>query len=138
MPEKLHKVILDTNLWVSFLLDRQRSLLAQVLLSGTIDIISSQALEDELFEVLSRPKFQHRFSDESRRLFHEEYSLSVQHVEVVSQVDICRDPKDNFLLALACDAEADFLLTGDSDLLVLQEYRGTLIVTIRDFVERYL
>lgn len=65
MPEKLHKVILDTNLWVSFLLDRQRSLLAQVLLSGTIDIISSQALEDELFEVLSRPKFQHRFSDES-------------------------------------------------------------------------
>ena len=138
MPENLHKVILDTNLWVSYLLDRQRSLLTRLLMSEAIDLISSKELDEELFEVLGRPKFRGRFPTEILRMFQEEYNLSVQHVEVVSRVDVCRDPKDNFLLALASDAKADFLLTGDSDLLVLQRHEGTQILTIREFVDRFL
>ena len=52
-----------------------------------------------------------------------------------SEVEVCRDPNDNFLLSLAKDGQADFLITGDKDLLVIQEFEGTRIVTFKEFEE---
>jgi predicted nucleic acid-binding protein len=52
---------------------------------------------------------------------------------VVSSVTLCRDEKDNFLLSLARDAQADYLLTGDKDLLVLRTFEKTQILTIAEF-----
>jgi len=46
---------------------------------------------------------------------------------------LCRDDKDNFLLALAKDSNADFLITGDKDLLILKKFEDTSIVTIADY-----
>jgi hypothetical protein len=54
-------------------------------------------------------------------------------VDVHSVVDICRDPKDNFLLALAKDGNADYLITGDKDLRVLKEFEKTKIVSLDEF-----
>ena len=48
---------------------------------------------------------------------------------------ICRDVKDNYLLALSKDANADYLITGDKDLLSLQKFENTLIVTLSQFIE---
>ena len=48
-----------------------------------------------------------------------------EFVEVKSKITTCRDEKDNFLLALAVDGNADFLITGDEDLLVLKEVNKT-------------
>ena len=56
-------------------------------------------------------------------------------VEVSSSVTICRDPKDDFLLSLARDGNADFLLTGDKDLLELERFEATKIITISGFIE---
>ena len=56
-------------------------------------------------------------------------------IEVESSVSICRDTKDNFLLALAKDGNADYLLTGDKDLLVIIKFGKTKITTIADFIE---
>ena len=47
----------------------------------------------------------------------------------------CRDVKDNYLLALSKDADADYLITGDKDLLVLKQFENTLIVTLAQFLE---
>jgi len=55
------------------------------------------------------------------------------YVIVTSNVNICRDAKDNFLLSLAKDSKADFLITGDKDLLVLKQFEGVQIVTIAEF-----
>ena len=57
-----------------------------------------------------------------------------EFVEVHSIVEICRDPKDNFLLALAKDGNADYLITGDKDLTVLKEFEKTKIVTLKEFI----
>jgi putative PIN family toxin of toxin-antitoxin system len=54
-------------------------------------------------------------------------------VDVHSVVEVCRDPKDNFLLALAKDGNADYLITGDDDLLVLKTFGNTKIITLTDF-----
>lgn len=58
----------------------------------------------------------------------------VQIFKVSTVVDVCRDSKDNFLLALSQDAEADFLITGDKDLLVLHIFGKTKILTLSDFI----
>jgi uncharacterized protein len=49
-------------------------------------------------------------------------------------VTICRDSKDNFLLSLAIDGRADYLLTGDSALLDLKKIGKTKIITISEFL----
>lgn len=57
-------------------------------------------------------------------------------INVVSVVHECRDEKDNFLLSLAKDGKADFLISGDLDLISLRKFERTEILTIADFVKR--
>lgn len=58
-----------------------------------------------------------------------------EFVSVRSEIKLCRDPKDNFLLSLAVDGKADYLLTGDNDLLVLKTIEETKIMKISRFLE---
>lgn len=48
---------------------------------------------------------------------------------------VTRDPKDDYLLAYAVVGEADYLVTGDNDLLILKKVEGMKIITPRDFAE---
>ena len=52
-------------------------------------------------------------------------------------IDICRDPKDNKFLELAVSGKADFIITGDQDLLVLNPFRNIEIITINEFLTRF-
>ena len=56
-------------------------------------------------------------------------------VSVQTKVEVCRDVKDNFLLALSIDGNADFLLTGDKDLLDIKQFGRTTIFTISNFLQ---
>jgi len=51
-------------------------------------------------------------------------------------IDSCRDQNDLHILGLAAAGEAEFLITGDSDLLVLEEFRGCRILSPREFSSR--
>ena len=55
-------------------------------------------------------------------------------VALSSTVQISRDAKDNYLLALCQDASLDYLITGDNDLLVLETHQNTKILTFADFI----
>jgi uncharacterized protein len=48
-------------------------------------------------------------------------------------IDAYRDSKDNFLLELAVSSNANYLITGDKDLLELNPFRNTLILTPAEF-----
>ncbi len=48
-----------------------------------------------------------------------------------------RDPDDPSVLATAIAAQADAIITGDNDLLILEEYRGIQIMTANDFLQKY-
>lgn len=54
-------------------------------------------------------------------------------IAVRTEIKICRDPKDDFILSLCKDGNADYLITGDKDLLVLNPFENTKIMTITDF-----
>ena len=55
-------------------------------------------------------------------------------IEVTSEINACRDPKDNFLLSLSVDGNATHLLTGDKDLLILKKLGKTKILTITEYL----
>ncbi len=54
---------------------------------------------------------------------------------VLTEIEVCRDPDVNHLLALALDTESDTILTGDHDMLVLNPWRGLKIISPRTFLE---
>jgi uncharacterized protein len=130
------KVIIDTNLWISFLIGKQLGSLKALLVEGTIQPILSQQILDEITLVTQRPKLQKYFAPEKVSeliIFLKAIGLLI---EIQSSVSLCRDAKDNFLLALAKDSQADYLITGDQDLLILQNFENTAIVTYQDFLLR--
>ena len=134
MPDKKpFKVIIDTNLWISFLIGKQISSLKSLLVKGIIEPIFSQQLFDEIILVTQRPKLQKYFSPEQVNDLIDFLKEIGVLVEIRSSVLVCRDPKDNYLLALAQDSGANYLITGDRDLLILENFAGTVILTYQDF-----
>ncbi len=56
------------------------------------------------------------------------YWIVAELVDIVNVKPYCRDPKDDVFLALALEAKADLIITGDSDLLVLNPFKGVQIL----------
>jgi putative PIN family toxin of toxin-antitoxin system len=132
------RIILDTNLWISFLISKDFSKLDSFLFSKKIELVFSQELLDEFLDVVKRPKFRRFFTNEDIEDILETIEEFAIFVPVNSRTDICRDPKDNFLLSLAKDSNAQYLLTGDKDLLDLKLFENTKIITISNFLNSFL
>ena len=135
MLETKHRVVVDTNLWISFLLTKDASGLDRLFFSNDrLTLLFSQELLDEFIAVAQRPKFKKYFSLADLQDVLAQVRVKAEFITVTSTVDNCRDPKDNFLLALALDGQATHILTGDKDLLVLGVLNKILILTIADYV----
>ncbi|WP_295655646.1 putative toxin-antitoxin system toxin component, PIN family [uncultured Mucilaginibacter sp.] len=135
MPKSDIRIIIDTNLWVSFLLRKDLSQIDSLLVQKRATIIFSDELLAELLDVVYRPKFKKFFSNDNIDLVLSLINEVAKFIEVKSSVSICRDIKDNFLLALAIDGHVDYLLTGDKDLLELKTIEKTQILSISDYLK---
>jgi putative PIN family toxin of toxin-antitoxin system len=136
MANKVSRIILDTNLWISFLISKDFSKLDEIIFQKKAVLVFSKELLDEFLEVTKRPKFRRFFSKTAVENILETIDEYADFVIVKSTTTICRDPKDNFLLSLAKDGKADFLLTGDNDLLTIGKFEKTSIKTISAFLSR--
>jgi putative PIN family toxin of toxin-antitoxin system len=92
-------------------------------------ILASHDTLHELASVLRRPKLAAYVSFVESTLFLTELARVVEMVLIRERVEICRDLRDDKFLELALAGRADFLLTGDADLLALHPFRGTTILT---------
>ena len=135
MAKNQVRVIIDTNLWLSFLLTPSTSKLDNILSDSGIKLIFSKELIDEFLEVSQRPKFRKYFSFDDLQHLLFTIEEKAEFIEVSDTVNICRDPKDNFLLALAKEGKVNYLVTGDKDLLVLEKYYKTNIITVNKLIE---
>ena len=136
MPDqKPIKVIIDTNLWISFLIGKQLKSLKPLLVEQTIQPILSEQLLQEIALVTQRPKLQKYFPQLKVNELIDLLKIIGLSIDIRSEVSLCRDEKDNYLLALAKDSQADFLVTGDKDLLVLQQFESTKIVIYQQFFQ---
>lgn len=131
---KKKKIVVDTNLWISFLISKNAVPIEYLLLSEKFKVFFSNVLFEEFIAVSSRDKFRNYFPiDDILKLT----SLLLKHcylIAIASKIDLCRDDKDNFLLNLAVDGKVDYLITGDKDLLILKNVKNTKILTYPDFV----
>lgn len=137
MRNKVFRIVIDTNLWISFLITKDFSKLDEIIFFKRGILVFSEELLDEFLEVCKRPKFNRFFSKsdiEKVLVTIDEYA---DFVIVETETTACRDAKDNFLLSLIADGNVDFLLTGDSDLLELKKFKGANIITIADFLKLY-
>ena len=87
----------------------------------------------EEFERTLRKKFLLSQSElsEVRKVLAEAAKVALKKVNPIAPV--CRDPDEDRILACAREAQADYIVTGDEDLLVLKRYDATRIVAPRDF-----
>jgi putative PIN family toxin of toxin-antitoxin system len=94
----------------------------------------SSAVEGEIREVLSRPKFRRYYSEARRQAILDLLIPGALTVEPAARVTDCRDAKDNKYLELALAAGADIIVSSDDDLLVLDPWRGIRILTPAQYV----
>jgi putative PIN family toxin of toxin-antitoxin system len=134
MPIKKHRVVIDTNLWISFLISRKFETLDSFFKLDSITLIFSEQLLEEFVEVAKRPKFEKYFSLSDLMILLNSIYPIAEFVEVTSNVEICRDKNDNFLLSLSKDSNANYLVSGDKDLLEIQKFGKTRIVTMSEFL----
>ena len=127
------RVIVDTNLWISSLIGRQLNSLRELLSYPSIELVMTERLMQEVLLVARRPKFARYFKSEDidqLQAWMEQHMTNVPLGEIPTR---CRDPKDDYLLELAIQAKAVYLVSGDSDLLEMGSIGDCRIMTARQF-----
>ena len=129
------RYVFDTNVIVSSLLFKSGNpskAFRYALQYG--EVLLSLELLEELSDVLGREKFNRFVTTEERDEFLETFVERATLVEVIEKVQECRDPKDDKILELALNGQAEYIVTGDKDLLVLHPFRNVKIVTAEEFL----
>jgi putative PIN family toxin of toxin-antitoxin system len=132
------RVVFDTVVFVRSLINPY-SFYGQIVFRdfSRYRLFVSQPVITELIEVLHRPELRRKFRtlaqlDVARVI---ELVGQAEAVEFTPLASVSRDPKDDKFLATAVAARADYLVSEDQDLLVLQTYHGLQIVTCEAFLE---
>ena len=93
MPKDNIRVVIDTNIWISFLIGKTLSGLSEAIMNDKVRILFSKELFDELLEVLQRPKFRKYFSQENVTELISLLHFKAELVEIATHFRDCRDPK---------------------------------------------
>ena len=135
------RVVVDTNVLISGLFgikDSPSSQILNAIRSQKIILVTSPVILEEAVEVMNRKRIVKltKMSPKERADFMDQL---IERSEVTAgkqlQQMIGRDAKDDKFLACAVEAKADYIISGDEDLLDLKEYEGIKIVTPRQFLE---
>ena len=130
------KIVVDTNVMISGIFfggNPQKVLRAIV--SNEIVACATTEIIDEYEEIVER-----MIQKKQGHLNANILTPVLQNLELIeakSIVDICRDPDDNKFLGCAKDAKALYIVSGDADLLDLENYEDIDIITAKEFCERY-
>jgi len=129
------KFVIDTNTFVSSVLVAKSipSLALQAIRKSGVILISIDTLE-ELQKVMTRRKFDRYVTQTIRSEFISQIVRQSELIEIKESIIACRDPKDDKFLEVAVNGKADYLITGDRDLLVLHPFRNIQILTPADFL----
>ena len=133
------RLVIDNNLHISSLFSPMGPP-AQVILLCIEHYVGLRSSETraELDRKLNEPKFTARFPPAVLAEVERTFIDFFVHVEVDTVITACRDPKDDKFLALALDGQADVIVTGDQDLLILHPWRGIPVLSPRDFLDTLL
>jgi putative PIN family toxin of toxin-antitoxin system len=137
------RVVADANVLISAALTRSPQapsvLTLDAALDGRLELITSPLLLQEIASVLARPRLQKYLSaDEALRFITD---LAAQTTLLTDPPGphpaVCRDPRDDYLVALATASDAEAIVTGDLDLLAIDpDELAVKVITPRQLVDR--
>jgi len=137
-PQKIERVVLDTNVLISALLfGGSLSLVVRLWQEGKIVPLVSKETFDEFRRVLRYPKFS--LSEEDiERIITEEILPFFEVVDITNQAkNVCRDREDDKFLSCAISGLAHSIVSGDEDLCNLRQYKGIRIVRASAFLKMH-
>ena len=128
------KVIFDSNIWISFLIGHRLTAMREMLTAPTVEVYCCPQLVEEIVDVTGRDKIRKYVSgdeiEDLLRIIRAYCRLAEVSQAAKSPV---RDPKGLYLLSLAESVGADYLVSGDADLLVLGMHKSTRLVKFSEF-----
>jgi putative PIN family toxin of toxin-antitoxin system len=130
------RAVLDTNVLLSALRGGRTRAILIALAAGRFQLLSSPPLTRELRLVLARPEWRKALDAADCRELLSIITEASHIVHPTQRITACRDPEDNALLECALAGHADYLVTGDRDLLVLDPFRGIRILRPAEFLTR--
>jgi len=125
--------VVDTNCWVSSLLKPRFHDRLKIVFDAGYHLLVSEELFSDLASAMRKPYLAEHIKQVEYESLVSLLRADAELVDVHSIVVACRDPKDNFLLALAKDGNADYLITGDDDLRSMNQFEKTIIVKLNEF-----
>lgn len=129
------RVVFDTNIYVSALAipGSQAEQALFRILEGADTLLISKAILDELLSVLAV-----KFSRDAESLSQVAVIVTEMAEAVKSQdrVKVFKDDPDNRVLECAEAGHADYIVTGDKEMLRLKQYRGVRLISLRDYLAR--
>jgi putative PIN family toxin of toxin-antitoxin system len=137
----MQKIVVDTNVFVSALIQRSYPyhIVAEVFSNDNIQLCLSDELYAEYFNVLNRKKFS-KFPDfisNAQSLLIDIEKRAIKYYPTI-RLEVISDLDDNKLLELAETCNANFLITGNSNDFTMSEYKGTKILSPKDYWTDYM
>ena len=129
------RLVFDTNVLISGLLSDNSvpQKIFDYAQANAILLISQETFQ-ELAEALTRSKFDRYIPLEKRSKFLNLLSLKAEMIEITTKINLCRDTKDNKFLELAVNGKADYLISGDRALLILNPFQEISILSPQVFI----
>jgi|SRR6185436_11407211 len=135
------RVAVDVNVLISTIIkpENRIGMIVVRMRNGDYTLLYSIGLINEFTEVVTRDRIwkKHQLTEETVYAFVGSILKYGERMSVVTLVDICRDPDDNLLLALALDGRADYIVSGDKDLLDMVSFREIPIVKPAEFLAMF-
>ncbi len=134
MPKLLRRVVVDTNVLVSYFWGGNPRTIIDSWKQGELILITSPPLLNELERVLDELKINPLTSQELLELIYQRATL-VHPKQTVNVV--LNDPPDNRVLECALEGKSHLIVSGDKHLLQLKEYHEITILSPKDFVKEH-
>lgn len=132
------RAVVDTNILIRAVIRPRGTVgpIAAQLRAGAYIIILSAPLFEELVEKLNLPRIREKYHIDAQTIhtFVAELATSGEMVAPTRRIEVCRDADDNKVLEAAVAGRANYIVTGDEDLLILDPFEGIRIVTPRVFL----
>jgi len=128
------KVILDTNIWVSFFIMAKLPQLESLVRDNELQVLTCHKLMHEIVTVIKRDKFKKYLKKSFETYINMHLDLS-KFIRIELRFEGSPDPDDNFLFDLALQSGADYLVTGDKKLLAMENVENVQAISLRKFEE---
>jgi hypothetical protein len=135
------RVAVDTNVFISTIIkpENRVGMIVVRMRNGEYTLLYSEEILEEILEVVTRDKIWKRYqlTEETLNAFVNSLVTYGERIQVLTVLNVCRDPDDNMLLALALDGKADYIVSGDRDLLDLSPFQDIPIITPAEFLSMF-